>query len=131
MTDHPVMGDLSLQPVEEVDPSRVVDLAAEGERLLEKARTSGRGRAVRSVVRQPGQNMILLGLPAGGGLPEHDAPGPASLLCLSGEVTLSTADASWVLPAGTAHAIPPARHDVLAAVDSVCVLTVSLPVQDR
>ena len=44
---------------------------------------------------------------------------------------LSTADASWTLPAGTAHAIPPARHDVHARVDSVCVLTVSLPVQDR
>lgn len=131
MTDHPVMGDLALQPVEEVDPSRVVDLTAEGRRLLEKARSSGRGRAVRAVVRQPGQNMILLGLPAGGGLPEHDAPGPASLLCLSGEVTLSTAEGSWTLPAGTAHAIPPARHDVAAAVDSVCVLTVSLPVQDR
>jgi quercetin dioxygenase-like cupin family protein len=127
VTDHPVMGDLALQPVEQVDPSHVVDLAAEGERLLGKARTSGTGRAVRAVVRQPGQNMVLLGLPAGGGLPEHDAPGPASLLCLSGEVTLSTAEASWTLPAGTAHAIPPVRHDVHARVDSVCVLTVSLP----
>lgn len=127
MTDHPVMGDLSLQAVEDVDPSRVVDLRAEGERLLETARSSGRGRAVRSVVRQPGQNLILLGLPAGGGLPEHDAPGPASLLCLSGEVVLSTDGGSWTLPAGTAHAIPPTRHDVRAAVDSVCLLTVSLP----
>jgi quercetin dioxygenase-like cupin family protein len=127
VSDHPVMGDLGLAPVEEVDPSRVVDLVAEGGRLLDQARSSGRGRAVRAVVRQPGQNMILLGLPAGGGLPEHDAPGPASLLCLSGEVVLSTADASWTLPAGAAHAIPPVRHDVRAVVDSVCVLTVSLP----
>ena len=127
MTDHPVMGDLGLAPVEDVDRSRVVDLLAEGERLLEQARSSGRGRAVRAVVRQPGQNVILLGLPAGGGLPEHDAPGPASLLCLSGEVVLSTASSSWTLPAGTAHAIPPARHDVRAEEDSVCVLAVSLP----
>ena len=55
MSDHPVLGDLALAPVEEVDPSRVVDLVAEGQRLLDKARASGRGRAVRSVARQPGR----------------------------------------------------------------------------
>ena len=130
MTDpHAVLGDLGLTPAED-DPSRVVDVLAEGERLLDKARAGGRGRAVRAVVRQPGQNLIVLGLPAGGGLPDHDAPGPASLLCLSGEVVLRTAGASWTLPAGTAHAIPQATHEVTADVDSVCVLTVSLPVKD-
>lgn len=77
-------------------------------------------------MRQPGQNMILLGLPAGGGLPDHDAPGPASLLCLSGRVVLGSEGRSWTLPAGSAHAIPPARHDVVAEEDSVCVLTVSV-----
>ncbi|AXH96524.1 cupin domain-containing protein [Ornithinimicrobium avium] len=126
---HAVFGDLGLSPAKE-DPSRVVDVLAEGERLLAKARASGLGRAVRALVRQPGQNLIVLGLPAGGGLPDHDAPGPASLLCLSGEVVLRTAGASWTLPAGTAHAIPQQTHDVRADVDSVCVLTVSLPVED-
>ena len=123
---HPVVGDLALTPEEEVDPYRVVDLLAEGERLLARAKESERGRTVRSVVRQPGQNMILLGLPAGGGLPDHDAPGPASLLCLSGRVVLGSEGRSWTLPAGSAHAIPPARHDVVAEEDSVCVLTVSV-----
>jgi quercetin dioxygenase-like cupin family protein len=127
-SEHPLGAAIGLTPVEEVDPHRVVDLHAEGERLLAKARDGGQGRAVRAVVRQPGQSLIVLGLPAGGGLPEHDAPGPASLLCLSGRVVLSTDGASWTLPAGTAHAIPPARHDVRAEVDSVCVLAVSLPV---
>lgn len=127
---HELFGDLGLAPAEEVDPYRVVDVVAEGRRLLAKARDSGRGRAVRAVVRQPGQNLIVLGLPAGGGLPDHDAPGPASLLCLSGEVVLSTAGGSWTLPAGTAHAIPQQTHEVRADVDSVCVLTVSLPVRE-
>lgn len=123
---HPVLGDLALAAAEEVDPHRVVDLLAEGERLLARAKESGRGRGVRSVVRQPGQNMIVLGLPAGGGLPDHDAPGPASLLCLSGRVVLGSQGRSWTLVAGTAHAIPPARHDLVAEEDSVCVLTVSV-----
>ena len=122
---HPVLGDLALPPAEEVDPSRVVDLLAEGERLLARAKESGRGRAVRSVVRQPGQNVIVLGLPAGGGLPDHDAPGPASLICLEGEVVLSSGGRSWTVPAGSARAIPQARHDLRADVDSICVLTVS------
>lgn len=104
-----------------------VDLLAEGEALLEQARAEGLGRANRAVVRQPGQQLVLLGLPAGGGLPEHDAPGPASLVCLSGRVVLSAGGTSWDLPAGTAHVIPPARHAVRAEVDSVCLLAVSLP----
>ena len=123
---HPVMGDLALTPVED-DASRVVDLGAEGARLLEKARSGDRGRAVRSVLRQPGQNAILLAFPAGGGLPDHDAPGPASLLCLSGAVVLAAGGEEWRLPAGSAHVIPPVRHEVRAEEDSVCLLTVTLP----
>ncbi|MFK5633580.1 MULTISPECIES: cupin [unclassified Ornithinimicrobium] len=123
--DHPILGSLTLTPVE-ADPERVVDLQVEGERLLARARERGTGRAVRAVVRQRGQHLILLALPAGGGLPDHDAPGPASLLCLSGEVLLSAGDAAWRLTPGTACAIPQARHEVHAAVDSVCVLVVSM-----
>lgn len=131
MTGHEeLVTELGLAAVEDVDAHRVVDVVAEGRRLLEKARASGLGRAVRALLRQPGQNLIVLGLPAGGGLPHHDAPGPASLLCLSGEVVLSTADGSWTLPAGTAHVIPQQTHDVRADVDSVCVLTVSLPTRE-
>ncbi|MDT0212938.1 hypothetical protein Q9R29_03470 [Rothia sp. ARF10] len=103
----------------------VVDLVGEGHRLLEAARALGQGRAVRSVVRQRGQNVILLGLPAGGGLPDHEAPGPASLLCLSGDVVLSSGPSSWRLTSGQAHAIPQAVHDLRAETDSVCVLVVS------
>ncbi|WP_298885871.1 LuxR family transcriptional regulator [uncultured Serinicoccus sp.] len=125
MNEHPVLDDPDQSRAQ--DPSSVVDLRAAGEALLEEARSTGRGRAVRAVVRQPGQSLVLLGLPAGGGLPEHDAPGPASLLCLSGRVVLSSNGTSWALPTGTARVIPTSRHDVTAAVDSVCLLTLSLP----
>jgi len=107
------------------DDPLVVDLVVEGQRLLEAARAQGQGRAVRSVVRQPGQNVILLGLPAGGGLPDHEAPGPASLLCLSGDVVLSSGSSSWRLTSAQAHTIPQAVHDLRAESDSVCVLVVS------
>ena len=123
--DHPILADLALTPVE-ADPDRVVDLVAEGERLLDRARERGTGRAVRAVVRQPGQHVILLAIPAGGCLPDHDAPGPASLMCLSGAVVLRSGESSWRLTPATACAIPQARHEVHAAVDSVCVLVISM-----
>ncbi|KUG58287.1 hypothetical protein AVL62_10155 [Serinicoccus chungangensis] len=125
MNEHPVLEEPGRSRAQ--GTSAVVDLRAEGEALLDQARSTGSGRAVRAVVRQPGQSLILLGLPAGGGLPEHDAPGPASLLCLSGRVTLASEGASHTLPAGTACVIPSERHEVTAAVDSVCLLALSLP----
>lgn len=105
----------------------VVDLMALGAQLLDRARAGGTGRAVRAVVRQPGQSLILLALPAGGGLPDHDAPGPASLQCLTGEVVLVAGDREWALPAGRAVLIPQERHEVRALADSLCLLAVSLP----
>ncbi|KGN41539.1 hypothetical protein [Knoellia aerolata] len=107
-------------------PEPAVDLLADGEVLLAQARDGGRAQAVRLAFGQPGQRSLLLGLPAGGGLPDHDAPGPASLVCLAGEVVLSSEGRSWTLPAGSGRAIPQARHDVRADVDSICLLTVSI-----
>jgi len=103
----------------------VVDVLALGQRLVEEARATGKAQGIRVIVRQPGQRVILLGLPAGGGLPDHTAPGPASLVCVSGEVVLRSGDESWTLPEASAHVIPQAVHDLKAQVDSVCVLTVS------
>ncbi|WP_299520738.1 LuxR family transcriptional regulator [uncultured Serinicoccus sp.] len=125
MNEHPAIDDPGQSRAQ--GTSGVVDLRAEGEELLDQARSTGRGRAVRAVVRQPGQSLVLLGLPAGGGLCEHEAPGPASLLCLSGRVVLSSDGTSHALSAGTACVIPPERHEVTAAVDSVCLLALSLP----
>ncbi|KGN34210.1 cupin [Knoellia sinensis KCTC 19936] len=103
-----------------------VDLLAVGEAMLVEAREAGRGRVTKAVVRQPGQNLILLALPAGGSLPDHEAPGPASLQCLSGEVVLSSEEGSTTLVAGTVCAIPQSTHAVTSQVDSLCLLSVSL-----
>lgn len=117
--------DLGLSPSTQEE---IVDLLAVGEELMTKARAGVTGRAVRAVVRQPGQMLILLAMPAGGGLPDHDAPGPASLQCLSGQAVLVAGDRSWTLVAGSAVMIPQERHEVRALTDSLCVLAVSLPV---
>lgn len=124
----PTGQDLGLSEVtssDVVDVVGVVDLAAEGERLLAQARERGRGRAVRAVVRQPGQQAILLALPAGGGLPAHDAPGPASLHCLTGAVRLGAGERSWELTPGSIVVIPQVTHDVVAHEDSTCLLVVT------
>lgn len=123
MSEHPVLGGLS----ESTATIGVVDLHAVGEQLMDRARESGSGRAVRAVLRQPGQTVILLALPEGGGLPDHDAPGPASLQCLAGEVVLAAGDREWPLSAGSAVLIPQERHEVRALSDSLCLLAVSLP----
>ena len=130
MASGPVPLDLGLTEVTvpaATPAAAVVDLMSVGAELMDKARSSGRGRAVKAVVRQPGQSLILLALPEGGGLPDHDAPGPASLQCLTGSVVLAAGEREWPLPAGTAVLIPQERHEVRALADSLCLLAVSLP----
>lgn len=106
------------------DPAAVVDVSVLGVELVAQAVEQGRGLAVQRVVDQPHQRQLLLGMPAGGGLPEHDAPKAATLHCLSGAVTLVAGERRWELTAGTIVPVPQERHHVEAAADSICLLTV-------
>lgn len=96
-----------------------------GSELVAQAREEGRGSAVQCVVDQPHQRSMLIGMPAGGGLPEHDAPRAATLYCLSGAVSLIAGERRWELASGDLVPVPQERHRVEADVDSVCLLTVS------
>lgn len=96
-----------------------------GSELVAQAREEGRGSAVQCVVDQPHQRSMLIGMPAGGGLPEHDAPRAATLHCLSGAVTLLAGEQRWEVESGSLVPVPQERHHVEAGVDSVCLLTVS------
>ncbi|WP_010146604.1 hypothetical protein [Serinicoccus profundi] len=96
-----------------------------GAELVAKARGQGRGSAVEQVVDQPQQRSLLIGMPAGGGLPEHDAPRAATLYCVSGAVSLIAGERRWELASGDLVPVPQERHRVEADVDSVCLLTVS------
>jgi quercetin dioxygenase-like cupin family protein len=104
----------------------VVSLRALGDRLLDEARAAHSGRAGRTVIALPGLRATLLALAAGRELAEHQAPGSASLVCLSGEATLAAGEREWRLREDDALAIPEERHRLLAERDTVVLLTVRL-----
>ena len=104
----------------------VVPLRTFGDRLLDEARAAGSGRAARTIIALPGLRTTLLALAAGRELAEHQAPGSATIACLSGEATLATGDREWRLRADDAVAIPQERHRLLAERDTLVLLTVRL-----
>lgn len=106
----------------------VHNLAKEGQALLEQARLESSGRASISLVHADNQRAVLMGLTAGNGLSEHDAPLAATLQCVSGNVRLFLSDGAgeWLLQDGDFMPIPQARHGVDAISDSIVLLTVSL-----
>ncbi|MCZ4509307.1 cupin domain-containing protein [Streptomyces sp. ActVer] len=116
-------------PETHLSTGEVTNLAAMGEQLLADARsaTSGTsGRAARTVVALPGLRVTLIALASGSELAEHEAPGSATLTCLTGRVTLSTTDRTWALGEGDIVAIPDQRHGLTAETDAVVLLTVRL-----
>ncbi|MDQ0946883.1 quercetin dioxygenase-like cupin family protein [Streptomyces phaeochromogenes] len=104
----------------------VTELPAMGERLLADARSANSGRAARTVVALPGLRVTLIALASGSELAEHEAPGAATLTCLTGRVTLGTTDRTWPLGQGDIVAIPDQRHSLTAETDAAVLLTVRL-----
>jgi len=105
------------------------NLDAEGQALLAQARLESSGRASVSLVHGDKQRAVLMGLTAGHGLAEHEAPPAATLQCVTGRVRLYVADeggAEWLLGDGDIVPIPQARHGVEVLSDSIVLLTVSL-----
>jgi quercetin dioxygenase-like cupin family protein len=66
----------------------------------------------------------VLALMSGASLDEHDSPGEATLIVLTGRVKLQTADASWEGRTGDLLVIPLTRHSLHALADSAILLTV-------
>lgn len=109
--------------------AEIRNLNTEGQALLAQARMETSGRASVSLVHDEKQRAVLMGLTAGHGLAEHEAPPAATLQCVTGRVRLYVAGEDgpeWLLDAGDIVAIPQARHGVDVVSDSVVLLTVSL-----
>lgn len=116
-------------PEAHLSAGEVTNLSAMGEELLADARSAhsgSSGRAARTVVSLPGLRVTLIALATGSELAEHEAPGAATLTCLTGRVTLRAADRTWPLGQGDIVAIPDRRHSLAAETDAAVLLTVRL-----
>ena len=107
---------------EALDPFNAHTQAAE---LLETARSSSAGRAAYMPVGGPGTEMTqtIIALAGGFQLDEHENPGEATVLVLSGQVELGSGDSVWSGSEGDLLDVPDARHHLLAKSDATVLLT--------
>lgn len=125
-------NDLHAERRDPAQPEGAFDLAEATNELLEQARGLAAGRAARTLTPGAGAQLkqTMLALAAGQRLDEHQAPGPATLQVLVGEVVMKTGDSEIHLRQHHWAAIPPAAHDLRAATDAVVLLTVAMPSRD-
>lgn len=100
-------------------------LDAIGREQLERAKNATSGRSASAVV--GGHEQVLrqtvIALREGSSMTEHNSPGEATIIVLSGHVLLSAGSNSWEGRKGDLLVIPPERHSLEAHTDSVVVLT--------
>lgn len=104
-----------------------LSLDAQAREQLVRAAANSTGRSAATVF--GGHDHMLrqtvLALTAGNSLAEHDSPGEATLLVLSGRVRLTSGETSWDGRSGDLITIPPARHSLHAIEDAAVLLTVA------
>jgi quercetin dioxygenase-like cupin family protein len=92
---------------------------------LERAKDASSGRSSSTVF--GGHEQVLrqtvVALREGSSLTEHNSPGEATIIVLSGRVRLSAGGTSWEGRKGDLLVIPPERHSLEALKDTVVVLT--------
>jgi quercetin dioxygenase-like cupin family protein len=105
----------------------LISLSRLADEHLVKAGESRQGRSSHTVVggRDRSLRHLLLALKAGEVLADHEAPGEATVLVLSGRVTLGTSTDEATVSAMELLEIPDERHNLRALEDSVVVLTVA------
>lgn len=102
-------------------------LTALARQQLKLAATSSSGRSSQTVFggHQRHLRQTVIALSAGKSLAEHDSPGEATLLVLSGKLALICGEDSWKGSTGDLLIIPAARHSVEALEDVAFLLTVA------
>ncbi|MEO8557272.1 MAG: cupin domain-containing protein [Actinomycetota bacterium] len=105
-----------------------LSLDAIGREQLERAQGESSGRSSSTVF--GGHEQVLrhtvIALREGSSLTEHNSPGEATIIVLSGHVLLSAGSTSWEGHKGDLLVIPPERHSVEALTDAVVVLTTAI-----
>jgi quercetin dioxygenase-like cupin family protein len=106
-------------------PARLEELGA---RLLDEARSQTNGRSALTLTPSEGGPLkqTLLAIRAGGELQEHPAPGPSSILVLSGRGSMTSEAGDVALDAGCWAPVPTEPHRVHADEDLVALLTVTI-----
>lgn len=102
-------------------------LTALARQQLKLASTSSSGRSSQTVFggHQRHLRQTVIALSAGKSLAEHDSPGEATILVLSGKLALICGEDSWKGSTGDMLIIPAARHSVEALEDVSFLLTVT------
>jgi quercetin dioxygenase-like cupin family protein len=102
-----------------------ISLDALARELLEQARGADAHRAARTVVggHERAMRQTVIALAADARLEEHENPGEASLMVLSGRLVLRSGQDEWEGRAGDLIEIPPAPHSVAALGEAAFVLS--------
>jgi quercetin dioxygenase-like cupin family protein len=98
-------------------------------RLRADAPIRAHGRDSLTLIRDPGFDLILVALNAGGQLPEHKAPGPISVIVLDGRIAFSSNGERLELGRHDLITLPAkVLHSVEALEESAILITIAAPI---
>lgn len=102
-------------------------LAAMARQVGRRAADASSGRAAETVYggHERRLRQTVIAMTAGTELAEHDSPGDATILVITGRLSLVAGDVSWQGREGDLLAIPDERHSVQALTDTAFLLTVA------
>lgn len=92
---------------------------------LEAARRSSAGRSAATVVggHERSLRQTVVALTEGSEMAEHENPGEASLVVITGRIELLAGENTWQARSGDLIEIPPERHTLRALEDCAVLLT--------
>lgn len=105
-----------------------LSLQAKARELSQKASGSTSGRAADTLFggHERRLRQTVVALRAGSAMAEHDSPGEATLLVISGRLSLVAGETRWAGREWDYLVIPDAPHSVEAETDTTFVLTVAM-----
>jgi quercetin dioxygenase-like cupin family protein len=123
-----VTGRLRCPPVERfAGPEHIFNLSAMAGTLWREDHPAADGHRQMTLYHKDDVTLVLFDFEAGGVLADHEADGYVTIQTISGELEVSTPEATRHLPRGSLLVlVPGVRHDVTARVASQMLLTVCL-----
>lgn len=127
--DDPVRSSDRQRPAERLAVRQeFIDIATEVSKLRDDPAWRSGSHSARTLLNEPGFGIVLLAFKKGGSMKEHRYDGRFSLQTLSGNVRVHLPDHVVELSAGRLVVVGPGVvHDVEAARESTCLLTLVKP----